>query len=233
VIPISLLQVSLLTTLQVTPASFIDAIYTSDSWYVIILVAFGWGIFDKYFRKKYILHIVQEEGTNLTEVKSFSKPLSWGGRFIEWKVRLSSRGQMDKKPIVREYKLDPKNVVFTDRWNKRHIIGSIDNTFAFHPYSDEEGKIKFLTIAKASADELGNILSKGGFMSRIEAIGQAISGNVNRNTLLMVGAVGIVLGMGIMSIDPTPFGLQHIIATTVTQTTTSTGTLGSTVSSIP
>lgn len=222
--------------LQLGPADFLDilnAIVQSNIYYIAIFVIFAWVGFDKYFRKKYVLHIVQEEGNNLVEVKQFSKPLSWANKWIEWKI---NRG-WGKKATLRDYKLDPKNVVFTDRYNKRHIINSAQNAFNFHPYSDTPDKIDFVTIAEISAEDLADTISKNGFLARVETFGKTLGGMSN-TTLMFIGLIGIVFGIAIVSVYPSPFGLAHVISavnTVTNSTTTATVTtqIGSVVTQVP
>lgn len=141
---------------------------------------------------------------------------------------------MGKKPTIRDYLLDPKNVVFTDRYNKRHIINSVQNAFNFHPYSDTPNKVEFVTIAEASAENLGETISKTGFIARVETIANALTG-ANRNTIIMIGIVGAVMGLAIVNIYPAPFGLEHIVPSTnpSVTTVTTTNVLGQTVSAVP
>lgn len=210
--------------LDVTPSTdivqLINTFVQSETYYVGVIVFFGWIGFDHYFRKKYVLHIVQEEGNLLTEVKRFSKPLSWANRMLEWKVR----GRGETQPIIRKYKLDPNNVIFIDRFNKRHIISSISNVFSFHPVSEAE-KLKLITIAQASADDLGAVIGKAGFLTRIEAVANALG--VNRNTALGFVLIGVVIGLTVgYNMMPQLLG-QHLVQNTIPHinaTSTMTGT---------
>lgn len=175
------------------------------NYYIIVIVGFAYAGWDKLIRKKYVLHLVQEEGQTLQEVKSFSKPMKISGKTLDFGGRT--------------HIVDPHEVLFTDKYNKRHIIHSVDNVFGFHPYSDTAGKIQFKTIAIASAEHLHDVISKKGFMTKLNGLSQTLGGTSKGQSIMMI-IVGVAIAVIAVQFSPQTFGLEHTVSQPISNITT-------------
>ena len=187
------------------------ALLGSD-YYIIVIAGFAYAGWDRLIRKKYNLHLVQPEGEMLTEVKQYSKPMSWAGKDVDYKKNGSI------------HKIDPEQVLFIDRYNKRHIVQSVTNVFSFHPITDENNKLKLITIAKASAQNLHETISKKGFMTKLNGL-VASMGQISRGQMAMFIVVGVSIALVAVQMFPSQFGLQHIVSSSITTTTSTTASV--------
>ena len=122
------------------------------------------------------------------------------------------------------HKIDPEQVLFIDRYNKRHIVQSVTNVFSFHPITDENNKLKLITIAKASAQNLHETISKKGFMTKLNGL-VASMGQISRGQMAMFIVVGVSIALVAVQMFPSQFGLQHIVSSSITTTTSTTASV--------
>ena len=97
----------------------------------VIPITAGYAIWNLFIRKAFSIHWGVEECEHLVEVKyQRIVPFSTNGKTIVNKLG--------------EFKINSRDALYTDRFNKIHLFFPIDNVFAFHPFATayryEEGK---------------------------------------------------------------------------------------------
>lgn len=204
-----------------------------------ILGYYGW---DKYIRAKFIIHVCIDEGNSLQEMKKYSLPIKKVGTTIKWVIAKHKKGEI-KKEDGRSYIVDGQDVVYKDRFNKRHIIQPYNNAFSLHPYTDEAGKLKLVQSANAKADHLFQVISQTGFLARVEGLRKNLGKNMTGTTLFMIMILAVVAGVFIgYNMLPIYLGAPQgfipdntnatIIERTVTKVVTSVTSSTSTVTAI-
>jgi hypothetical protein len=125
-----------LAALDVTSRLSLEQQYlTGQLWQLnlIMILPFVYIAWTKFLRNGFTLSFVIEEGESLREIKS------------KWFVGLDKEGQhmnirfgnRTRDRTQRTIFIDGNKVVYTDRFNKRHLIYPVNNAFAFHPFADE------------------------------------------------------------------------------------------------
>ena|SRR2546426_8194088 len=212
--------------LDVTDTSiyFYTLLFGSQWTYAWLALFIGWMGYDRFVRRKYVLHLCTEEGERLYEIKRFWFPVRMVGATVNWKIsRRSKQGQIET--LGRSYILDGKDVAYTDIRNKMHIIQPYDEVFGLHPFSDAQGQVKFMKLATAKAENLFQVVAKGGFFQRAEGLRKKL--NVDKNTIYQGIIIGAILGVFIgYNILPhylgAPSGFMPVPSSeTITTTTTS------------
>jgi hypothetical protein len=223
--------------------------------YPIIAFVVGYGAWDRFIRRAFRIHVCMEEGESLREIKIFKKPIKAVGTTIKWIVSKQKGKSLSEEG--KAYILDPKDVLYTDRFNKMHIIQPYDEVFGFHPFSDVNGKISFIKLASAKAENLYQTVAKGGFVARTEALRLKLKPVTTMMAIALVG-VGLVIGLSFgvsflphiapqffpptttiathtvanMTITSTGYStvtLQQVITSTITHLTNSTSTSMTTI----
>lgn len=83
----------------------------------------AWTIF---IRKAFSLHFQNEEGNHLREV-GYVRILSYD--------KDKSIYDYKRGGVLRQFWIDSRNTVYTDRFNKSHLFFPINNLFAYHPFA--------------------------------------------------------------------------------------------------
>lgn len=103
----------------------------------------AWTIF---IRKAFSLHFQTEDGNHLREV-GFVRIVS----FDKDKTLYDYK----KGGVLKQFWVDSRNTVYTDRWNKSHLFFPVNNVFAYHPFA----KTYSLTEAGDIPEEFKKILN--------------------------------------------------------------------------
>ena len=106
----------------------------------------GYTAYTMFIRKAFSLHFQTEDGNHLREV-SFIRIVSYDKDKTLYDYK--------KSGVLKQFWLDSRNTVYTDRWNKSHLFFPINNVFAYHPFA----KTYSLTEAGDIPDEFKRILT--------------------------------------------------------------------------
>ena len=165
----TLFQVITTTTNSTSPVQLnpLQLYLTGQLWELdfLMIIPFAWIAWTKFLRNGFLLHFVIEEGEALREIQSkWFVPLDKEGQHLN----LNLGGRNVKRGTKFTVFIDGRKVLFTDRFNKRHLIYPVNNVFAFHPFADEVilpsvAKEIVKNIPKDTKSKIEGMLSKFGY----------------------------------------------------------------------